>query len=531
MSFEEKRPVHLETQSTSSSDDQNLNYYDIDFQDGDVYETKEYNAALKKADLRMLIIYSIAYLFTQINKSNVGNAAIMNVEEGDGIRKALGNLTSQQWAWVLSIFFYPYLFFEPVTTMLLKKFSPRVWQSRLMLTWGTISMLQAVAKDYQGILAIRFFLGLAEAGFYTGIIYHFSFWYRPRQLPTRIAIFYGSGQLSSAFSGIVAYGISFMNGKQDLYGWQWLFIFEGIPTVACGIYSAFYLPNYPEDSKFLSEREKLLIISRLPKSAPKRKDGFFVLSEIKELLKDSTFYSYTGIWLFFGIGSWGLSTVIPTVLFELGFSSTAETQLMTMPGSIIGFFLLNLFGWLIQKRLMNGYQVGFGMAVTLTVGYIILAAIDNPYAKYVFLVICTAVTNSIFAILWADRVRVARGTSSTGLAVGWTNAICQLMGIVSPQFYQPKFGPTYRTSFIISAALCFCGTVSVAATWLLVYRRGILHTEGAYLEDEDIVKRDEFGLTQARIDEVIRAREDPPLLTQVLIQLGLKSTGRAGHST
>lgn len=148
-------------------------------------------SAHKKLDRRLILWYAFVYLFMRIHVSNISNTAIINLEQGDGIKAQLGNLTSQQWAWVLSIFYYPYLFFEPIATLALKKFGPRKWMARIMITWvlalcfiissypravlltlrqGTISMCQGATNSYAGILACRFFLGAAEAGFYPGVL-------------------------------------------------------------------------------------------------------------------------------------------------------------------------------------------------------------------------------------------------------------------------------------------------------------------------------------------------------------------------
>lgn len=193
-------------------------------------------AAYRKADVRILLWYSFVYLIMRIHVSNITNTAIINVEEGDGIKKQLGNLSSRQWAWVLSIFYYPYMFCEPTSTVLLKHFTPSVWMSRIMLTWGEsdllsrqlvaltlvgiISMCQGATQNYAGMLAVRFFLGLAEAGYYPGVLYHLSFWYPARSTPLRIAFFYACGQFSGTISGLLAYAISFMNGSGGLAGWR-----------------------------------------------------------------------------------------------------------------------------------------------------------------------------------------------------------------------------------------------------------------------------------------------------------------------
>jgi hypothetical protein len=108
--------------SSSSSDDLEV-------------ETPLLKQARRKVDKRLVLWYSFVYLIMRIHVGNISNAAIINLEQGTGIRKQLGNLTSQQWAMVLSIFYYPYMFIEPVATLALKKLSPSMWMSRIMVTW------------------------------------------------------------------------------------------------------------------------------------------------------------------------------------------------------------------------------------------------------------------------------------------------------------------------------------------------------------------------------------------------------------
>lgn len=127
-------------------------------------------SAHRKVDSRLVLWYSFVYLIMRIHVSNISNTAIINLEEGDGIKAQLGNLTSQQWAWVLSIFYYPYMLLEPFATLALKRFTPRLWMSRIMVTWGIVSMCQGATSNYAGIMACRFFLGAAEAGFYPGVL-------------------------------------------------------------------------------------------------------------------------------------------------------------------------------------------------------------------------------------------------------------------------------------------------------------------------------------------------------------------------
>ncbi|CUM63900.1 uncharacterized protein PRCAT00001488001 [Priceomyces carsonii] len=349
--------------------------------------TTSYKRILRKIDYRVLVLYSVSYILVQINKGNISNVAILNAEQGNDIKTELGNLSSSQWAWCLSAFYYPYLIFEAPFTLLAKKFSPKVWQTRIMISWGIVSMLQATSFNFSGIIASRFFLGFFEASWYTTVLYHMSFFYKPRELPKRIALFYSFGMLSSAFSGLLAYGISFMNGARGLSGWRWVFIFEGIPTILLGFIQIFLLPNYVQESSFLTSEEKEVALSNLPKTSPKKDDKYFDWDTIKVLLRDPTFYTYIGVWLFQGIGGWGISFVLPTIVYELGFTDTANTQLMQLPPTIFGFILLNVLGNLIHKRFLKSFPVAFTLSLIQLICYIVLATINNSVGKYVMLII------------------------------------------------------------------------------------------------------------------------------------------------
>lgn len=98
--------------------------------------------AYRKVDLRLLLWYAILFTMVKISTKNVTNAAILNLEQGTGIKHQLGHLTSEQWAWVLSIFSYPYIVFEPVSTILLKRFTPRKWMSRILITWACLPVVR-----------------------------------------------------------------------------------------------------------------------------------------------------------------------------------------------------------------------------------------------------------------------------------------------------------------------------------------------------------------------------------------------------
>lgn len=296
--------------------------------DSEEYEKIE-KKALRKADFWLVGFYSLVYIFRVIDSGNYSNAAIINLEAGTNIKKQL-HLNASQWAWTLSIFSYSYLIFEPSNTILLKHFRPSRWMFVLISTWGVCACCVAAVQDFKGMMIVRFAIGMAEAGFYPAVLYHMAFWYRPAELPWRIAVFYSVGQVAGALSGLLAFAIGFMNGLGGLAGWRWLFLLEGLPAIIFSIVALFGLPDYPQTSRMLTDDERAVIIRRLADTAPSGEDGNWDWKTLKVLAADPTVYTFALYWISHGIGGFGVTSALPTVIYQLGFTSTSLSQLMNM---------------------------------------------------------------------------------------------------------------------------------------------------------------------------------------------------------
>lgn len=150
---------------------------------------------------------------------NLGNARTLNNDTPeDNIVNTL-DLTGNRYNIAVAVFFVPYVIFEAPSNFAMKYFSPSVWIGRIMISWGIITICTSAVHNFGGLLAIRFFLGVAEAGFFPGCVMFLCYWYKPAERATRMAIFAGSVAVAGAFSGLLASGISFLNGKANLAGW------------------------------------------------------------------------------------------------------------------------------------------------------------------------------------------------------------------------------------------------------------------------------------------------------------------------
>ncbi|KAF5392071.1 hypothetical protein D9757_003210 [Collybiopsis confluens] len=419
----------------------------------------------RKIDKRILPWLCITYLVMRIDINNVANAAILNEEAGDDIKTQL-HLSPQAWAWVLACFYYPYGFLEPLSTLFIKSTTPSFWIGRIMVTWGIIVCCIGAVQNYQGLLATRILLGAAEAGYYPGVIYYLAFWFKPEELALRIALFYSFGQVSGFVGGFLAFAVSFADGS--LPGWRWLFIIEGIPAILMGFMTFFILPDFPQTAKFLNEAERKVVIERLSKDAPTKTAKTWDRQQVIRLFLDPTFWTFSAVWFCHAIGGFGLSFVLPTVIYQLGFTTTALSNVLSMPPSLGAFVLLNILGWLVQMKDWNPFRVAIGLEVTNIICYTLLLTVKTTVVRYLALLVSTSTAGSVYPILWPARVKASRGTTAAGIAIGITNALAQFQGILGPQVFLSVYGPTYRVSFLTCVGLLAGAVIFIAMTGLLM---------------------------------------------------------------
>ncbi|KAF3352638.1 hypothetical protein VdG1_08804 [Verticillium dahliae VDG1] len=187
--------------------------------------TSEEKKLVKKIDLFLMPMLWIMYILNYIDRTNIGNAKIAGM--GDDLA-----LDDNEYAWVLSIFFFGYLICEIPSNMILSRTAPSIFLPGIMFIWGGLCAAMAVVTNYGGLLGFRFVLGCVEAGFFPGVLYLLSCWYTKAELGKRFAIFYTAAVLSGAFGGLLAGAItSNLDDAHGIAGWRWLFIIEGVATV------------------------------------------------------------------------------------------------------------------------------------------------------------------------------------------------------------------------------------------------------------------------------------------------------------
>ncbi|KAG2061067.1 MFS general substrate transporter [Suillus hirtellus] len=328
---------------------------------------------LRKIDWHLLPFVTVFYLFSYLDRANIGNAKVA------GMATNL-YLTGFRYNIAAAVFFISYSFAEVPSNIALKLLRPSRWIPSIMVAWGIVLTLMCLIRSYQSLVVARVFLGLTEAGLFPGVNYYICLWYPRSERSKRIAIFFSSASLAGAFGGLLAYGIERMEGVGGLHGWQWIFCLEGIATVLVAIPSFFFMHDYPETARFLTEPERSYIIDVLKEDSnhlSSRFDTQFVWQAIKD------YKTYVLVLIHIGllVPGYAISLFTPTIINELGYSA-ANAQLLSVPPFAAGCIATIIVGIYSDKHNLRGPYIIGGAFVSL-VGYILLYCSVRAGPSYV----------------------------------------------------------------------------------------------------------------------------------------------------
>jgi len=209
--------------------------------------------ALRKVTWRLIPLIALGYGTAYMDRVNISFASLQ-------MNRDL-HFSNTVYGLGAGLFFLSYAACEVPSNLLLYRFGARRWLARIMVTWGVIAMAMIFVRTPRQFYLVRFLLGMAEAGFFPGVVFYLMEWF-PAELRARtITRFYVSGPLSSVFMGVVAGALLKLQGRLSLAGWQWLFLVEALPAVVLGVVFFRYLPDSPAEALWLTERERQTILA------------------------------------------------------------------------------------------------------------------------------------------------------------------------------------------------------------------------------------------------------------------------------
>ncbi|KAH7080986.1 major facilitator superfamily domain-containing protein [Paraphoma chrysanthemicola] len=404
-----------------------------------------------KIDLHIVPIVTLLYLMCFIDRTNVGNARLA------GFEKDL-KLKGYDYNTVLSVFYISYILFEIPATILCKAMGPGWFLPLTTFGFGAVSIATAFVQTRAQACAVRFLLGIFEAGVMPGCAYYLSRWYRRSELTFRLGLWMSVPALGGAFGGLLASGILKLSHFGSLHGWQMIFAVEGIITMGLALISLFILTDRPDTARWLSEEEKEWAVNRV-KSERLAQVVLLDKMDAKKMTRGFTnpiTLATASVFLLSSIPVLGLSFFLPTIVRTIYPNRTIiHLQLLTVPPYIVGTccsVLMSLWSWRIDSRQTLIACTG----PTVIAGYAIFLATNNANVRYgaVFLTASTAF--SLGALTAAQVSANVLSDSARSIAIG-TNAMAgYFAGLISTWTFLPSDAPHYHIGNGINLA---CGVV------------------------------------------------------------------------
>jgi MFS family permease len=425
---------------------------------------------LRKMDLRLIPMLALLYLLSFLDRGNIGNANI------EGLQEDL-KMKPTEYNWCLTVFFFTYAAFEVPSNLLLKRLRPSRWLPLIMVAWGTVMTLMGIVQNYHGLLVARLFLGVAEAGLFPGVAYYLTMWYCRHEIQFRQALFFSAASIAGAFSGLLAFAISKMDGVGGLEGWRWIFILEGIATVVIAALAFFCLHDFPETAQFLTEEERAFVVFRLKYQGLRQDQGQnsvqvaqaeeFSWRYVRQAFTD--WQIWVNIFVYWGIVCplYGISLFLPTIITSLGYTSS-KAQLMTVPIYITAAILAVIFAYLSDKAGKRSPFIITFLCIMI-VGFAMCISVDptkSPRVVYggVFLAACAIYPAFPGVIAWLSNNLAGSYKRSAGMAI--QIGIGNLGGAMAANFYRAKDKPRYRLGHGLELGFICAGII--AATILIV---------------------------------------------------------------
>ena len=398
----------------------------------------------------LMLCYVVAYL----DRVNVGFAKLQMSQD----------LAFSETVYGLGagIFFLGYFLFEVPSNILMHRIGARIWIARIMITWGLVSAAFVFVKTPAMFYFMRFLLGLAEAGFYPGIILYLTYWYPAHRRARIIAVFMSAIPVAGIFGNpLSGWIMDAFHGSSGMQGWQWMFILEAIPALLIGVLVLLYLKNGIRDAHWLTEPEKRLLEAEI------RADHRGTQSDhsLGAVFKSGRVWLMCLIYFAFVMGQYGLTFWMPTLIKATGVKGNLNIGLLSAIPFVCAVIAMNLFGRSADARRERRWHLVIP-AMLGAAGFVVAASfVDNTVVAVAALSLAAAGVLTCAPLFWSLPTSFLSGAAAA-VGIAMINSVGNLAGFVSPYLVGTLKDLTHSTQsgMYVLAAMLVLGSVAVLRT-------------------------------------------------------------------
>lgn len=412
--------------------------------------------AVRKAQWRLLPFLICLYIVAYLDRINVSFAALsMNQELG---------LSQTAYGFGAGVFFIGYVLFEIPSNLILARIGPRVWIARIMVSWGLATVALALAVGPASFAALRFVLGLAEAGFYPGLVLYLTYWFPQAHRAKAVALLMTATPMAGLIGSPVSSLLLELHSLLGLSGWQWLFILEGAPAVLLGVVVFLVMPNRPSDARWLSPEEREALNSVLERESREIESQH--LSSLRDGLSSPAVW--LGGWVYFCVvvAMYGLVMWLPQLVSAAagGGAGTLRVGFLVMIAYAFAMVGMALIGVSSDRRAERRWHVLFSLGLCLT-GMLTLAACQGLIGVVAGASLAAMGIWGAIGPFWGLMTGVLTG-SAAAVGIALINSLGNVGGFAGP--YVMGFVKAHTGGFA-QAFLCIAALMALGAGPILFW--------------------------------------------------------------
>lgn len=417
-------------------------------------DSAETARAYAKVFWRLVPFLMLCYVIAYLDRVNVGFAKLQ-MSQDLGFSETVFGLGA-------GVFFIGYFLFEVPSNLLMHRLGARVWIARIMITWGILSAMFMYVETPTGFYILRFLLGLAEAGFYPGVILYLTYWYPAHRRAKIVALFMSAIPVAGIFGNpLSGWIMQAFHGDHGLHGWQWMFLIEAIPALVIGVVTIFYLDNGISSAKWLTASEKQLLAREI--ELDQQHSGSQKHS-LKAVFADRRVWWMCLIYFAFVAGQYGLTFWMPTLIKSTGVTGALNIGLLSAIPFLCAIVVMNLMGHSADRRRERRWHL-IVPALMGAVGFAMTAFFaDNTVLSLIFLSLAAAGVLTCAPLFWSLPTAFLSGTAAAaGIAI--VNSVGNLAGFASPYmigYLKDLTQSTQAGMFVLAGVL----VVGALAVWL-----------------------------------------------------------------
>jgi ACS family tartrate transporter-like MFS transporter len=374
---------------------------------------------MRKVYLRLLPFAIVTYFFCFIDRVNVGFAALT-------MNKDLG-LTASMFGTAAGAFFWGYCLFEVPSNLIMEKVGARFWIARIMITWGILSGATAFCTGPYSFLVLRFLLGVAEAGFFPGLVLFFTYWFPDRHRARIVGGFFVALPAAVMTGAPISTALLGLDGLQGLAGWQWIFIAEAAPTVLLGIAVLFYVTDRPAQARWLSAEERIWLTAIIDDER-RRIEARRKVSLLRSFF-DPKVLLLSLTWLGMVTAGYGVVFFVPQIIKQLGLTNM-QVGWATMIPYFFGAVSVVTWGWISDRMGERRWNLFWACVVAAT-GLVVAGLFSGTYGALIGISIAAVGLNGKQGPFWSMPSMFLTGTASAA-GIAWINSIGNLGGSIGP---------------------------------------------------------------------------------------------------